>query len=209
MRRIRTLSRLTILAATLAVSAATAMAQGAPPAPPVQVSAPLARKITLWDEYTGRFEAREQVEVRARVSGFIEKVHFRDGQLVNKGDLLFTIDRRPFQLSVDAARAEVERTKAQVALAENEVERADSLTRNQTITVRDLDRIDPGLVEGAHDLLDVCRVDAMPDRVHAVAQRDVLDVELGAHAGTPSVSRTASASAVRIAADVMMSRLPA
>lgn len=140
MRRIRTLSRLTILAATIAVSAASALAQGAPPAPPVQVSAPLARKITLWDEYTGRFEAREQVEVRARVSGFIEKVHFRDGQLVNKGDLLFTIDRRPFQLSVDAARAEVERTKAQVALAENEVERADSLTRNQTITVRDLDQ---------------------------------------------------------------------
>jgi multidrug efflux system membrane fusion protein len=140
MRRIGTLSRLTILAATIAVSATSAIAQGAPPALPVQVSAPLARKITLWDEYTGRFEAREQVEVRARVSGFIDKVHFRDGQLVNKGDLLFTIDPRPFQLSVDAARSEVERTKAQVSLAENEVERADSLTRNQTITVRDLDQ---------------------------------------------------------------------
>lgn len=120
--------------------AGTAWAQGAPPAPPVQVSAPLAKKITLWDEYTGRFEAREQVEVRARVSGFIEQTHFRDGQVVSKGDLLFTIDKRPFQLSVDAARAEVERARAQVALGENEVERAEGLTRNQTITVRDVDQ---------------------------------------------------------------------
>lgn len=128
------------LALALAFAATPLLAQGAPPAPPVQVSPPLAKKITLWDEYTGRFEAREQVEVRARVSGFIEKVHFRDGQAVNKGDLLFSIDRRPFQLSVDAARADVERTKAQVALAENEVERAEGLTRNQTITARDLDQ---------------------------------------------------------------------
>ena len=117
-----------------------AMAQGAMPPPPVQVAAPLSRKITLWDEYTGRFEAREQVEVRARVSGFIEKIHFQDGQPVKKGDLLFTIDQRSFQFTADAAQAEVERAKAQVALAENEVERAEGLTRNQTITVRDLDQ---------------------------------------------------------------------
>ena len=115
-------------------------AQGGPPAPQVVVATPLARKITLWDEYTGRFEAREQVEVRARVSGFIEKIHFRDGQIVNKGDLLFTIDQRPFLLSVEGARADLERAKAQVALGENEVERAEGLTRNQTITARDLDQ---------------------------------------------------------------------
>lgn len=115
-------------------------AQGGPPAPQVVVAAPLSRKITLWDEYTGRFEAREQVEVRARVSGFIEKIHFRDGQIVDKGDLLFTIDQRPFLLSVEGARADLERAKAQVALGENEVERAEGLTRNQTITARDLDQ---------------------------------------------------------------------
>lgn len=115
-------------------------AQGGPPAPQVVIAAPLSRKITLWDEYTGRFEAREQVEVRARVSGFIEKIHFRDGQIVDKGDLLFTIDQRPFLLSVEGARADLERAKAQVALGENEVERAEGLTRNQTITARDLDQ---------------------------------------------------------------------
>lgn len=109
------------------------------PLPPVTVAAPLARKVTLWDEYTGRFEAREQVEIRARVSGFIEQIHFRDGQNVTKGDLLFTIDRRSFILAADGARADVERAKAQVALAENEVERAEGLTQNRTITARDAD----------------------------------------------------------------------
>jgi membrane fusion protein, multidrug efflux system len=115
-------------------------AQGAPPIPSVTVAPPIQKKVTQWDEYTGRFEAREQVEVRARVSGFVEKIHFRDGQLIKKGDLLFTIDQRPYRLSVDAARADIARAKAQVSLADNEVERAEGLTRNQTITVRDLDQ---------------------------------------------------------------------
>ena len=109
------------------------------PPPPVTVAAPIAKKVTLWDEYTGRFEAREQVEIRARVSGFIDEIHFKDGQSVKKGDLLFTIDRRPFTLTVDGARADVERAKAQVVLAENEVERAEGLTQNRTITARDVD----------------------------------------------------------------------
>jgi membrane fusion protein, multidrug efflux system len=126
--------------AALAVFSPAAFAQGGPPpAPPVTVATPIAKKVTLWDEYTGRFEAVEQVEVRARVSGFIDKVHFRDGQMIKQGDLLFSIDRRPYELTVEASRAEVVRTRAQVALAENEVERAEGLTRNQTITVRDLD----------------------------------------------------------------------
>ncbi len=116
-----------------------AAAQGAPPAPTVSVSSPIQKRITQWDEYTGRFEAAEQVEVRPRVSGFIEKIHFRDGQPVKKGDLLFTIDQRPYQLTVDVAKAEVLRAKAQVQLAENEVERGEGLTRNQVITVREVD----------------------------------------------------------------------
>jgi membrane fusion protein, multidrug efflux system len=122
-----------------AMSASASAQGGPPPAPPVTVASAIARKVTLWDEYTGRFEAVEQVEVRARVSGFIDKVHFRDGQMIGQGDLLFSIDRRPYELTVEASRAEVARTRAQVSLAENEVERAEGLTRNQTITVRDLD----------------------------------------------------------------------
>jgi membrane fusion protein, multidrug efflux system len=130
--------RTSVFAAALISQVALVNAQGS--APPVTVATPIQRKVTQWDEYTGRFEAREQVEVRARVSGFIEAIHFRDGQLIKKNDLLFTIDRRPYQLSVEVAQAEIARTKAQVALADNEIERAEALTRNQTITVRDLDQ---------------------------------------------------------------------
>ncbi|POR47846.1 efflux RND transporter periplasmic adaptor subunit [Bosea psychrotolerans] len=131
---------LVFASAALTFAATAALAQGAPPAPPVQVSAPLAKRVTNWDEYTGRFEASEQVEIRARVSGFLDSLHFRDGDLVNKGDLLFTIDPRPYRLAVDVSRAEVARAKAQVELAQNEVERAEGLTQNRTITARDIDQ---------------------------------------------------------------------
>jgi RND family efflux transporter MFP subunit len=128
---------LVFASAALTFAATAALAQGAPP---VQVSAPLAKRVTNWDEYTGRFEASEQVEIRARVSGFLDSLHFRDGDLVNKGDLLFTIDPRPYRLSVDVSRADVARAKAQVELAQNEVERAEGLTQNRTITARDIDQ---------------------------------------------------------------------
>jgi multidrug efflux system membrane fusion protein len=131
---------LTAAFTSTALTAFDAAAQGAPPALPVQVANPLAKRITNWDEFTGRFEASEQVDVRARVSGFIDNVHFRDGSLVQKGDLLFTIDQRPYKLAVDVARAEVARAKAQVELAQNEVERAEGLTQNRTITARDVDQ---------------------------------------------------------------------
>jgi acetyl/propionyl-CoA carboxylase alpha subunit len=66
-------------------------------------SEPLAKKVTQWDEYSGRFEAVARVEVRARVSGFIDNLHFKDGQWVNAGDPLFTIDRRPYEIAVESA----------------------------------------------------------------------------------------------------------
>ena len=84
------------LAAALTLAAATAHAQGEPPQ--VTVAPPLASRVAQWDEFTGRFEAMERVEVRPRVSGYIDQVNFRDGSTVKQGDLLFTIDRRPFRL---------------------------------------------------------------------------------------------------------------
>ena len=69
-------------------------AGAAPPPPPVTVSKPIQKSITEWDEYTGRFVPVATVEVRARVSGFIESIHFKDGQIVKKDDLLFVIDQR-------------------------------------------------------------------------------------------------------------------
>jgi membrane fusion protein, multidrug efflux system len=110
------------------------------PAPPtVTVSRPLQKTITEWDEYTGRFAAVETVEVRARVSGFIDSIHFKDGQLVDKGDLLFVIDPRPYRLAVEQAKADVERARARLQIATLDVERAAPLARNQTLTQREFD----------------------------------------------------------------------
>jgi multidrug efflux system membrane fusion protein len=110
-----------------------------PPPPPVTVSQPLEKMITEWDEYTGRFTAVETVEIRARVSGFIESVHFKEGQIVKQGDLLFVIDPRPFRIAVDQAKADVERARAKLEIASHDVDRATPLARNATITDRELD----------------------------------------------------------------------
>ena len=99
-----------------------------PPPPPVTVATPLKKKITEWDEFTGRFEAVETVEVRARVTGFLEAIHFRDGQIVKKGDLLFTLDKRPFEIAVEQAKAQVDQAQAQLDLANSDVERARPLS---------------------------------------------------------------------------------
>jgi membrane fusion protein, multidrug efflux system len=111
----------------------------APPPPPVTVSTPLQKSITEWDEYTGRFTAVETVEIRARVSGFIESIHFKEGQIVKQGDLLFVIDPRPFKIAVDQAKADVERARAKLEIASHDVDRAIPLARNATITDRELD----------------------------------------------------------------------
>ena len=117
-----------------------AFAQGGPPAMPVSVAAPIAKRVTQWDEFSGRFEAVASVEVRARVSGFIEELHFKDGQLVKVGDPLFTIDKRPYEIAVDSAKADVARNKAQVGLAELQVQRGASLISSRTITEQENDQ---------------------------------------------------------------------
>jgi RND family efflux transporter MFP subunit len=108
-----------------------AFAQGGPL--PVTVSPPVAEKVIQWDEYSGRFEARAVVEIRARVSGFVEKLYFKDGQLVKQGDPLFTIDKRPYEIAVESATADVARNKAQVDLAELQVQRGNALVASRNI----------------------------------------------------------------------------
>jgi len=104
------------------------------------VAEPVAKRITNWDEYSGRFTAVESVDVRPRVSGFIESIHFKDGQQVNVGDLLFTIDQQPYKIAVELAEADVARAMAQVQLARTEVERAEPLTKAGAVTMRDFDQ---------------------------------------------------------------------
>lgn len=105
------------------------------PAPlQVTVSQPLAKRIKTWDEYQGRFEAVDRVEVRARVSGFIDSVHFKEGSIVKSGDLLFSLDKRPFVIAVESAKADIARAEAQVQLARADVERAEPLAKSKYLT---------------------------------------------------------------------------
>ena len=103
------------------------------PPPEVDIAKPLKHKITEWEEFTGRFEAVERVEVRARVTGYLLEKRFRDGQMVKKGDVLFDIDARPFEY-------EVRRAKAQYTLAQKAYQRGDELRRRQAIPQEDFDR---------------------------------------------------------------------
>ncbi len=111
----------------------------APPPPPVTVAHPLQKNITEWDEYTGRFQAVETVEIRARVSGFIDQVHVNEGQIVKQGDLLFVIDQRPYKLAVDQAQADVERAQSRLEIATLDVQRATPLVESQALTGREYD----------------------------------------------------------------------
>jgi multidrug efflux system membrane fusion protein len=114
-------------------------ASSGPGLPAVTVSRPVQQKITEWDEYTGRFVAVQTVEIRARVSGFIDSIHFKDGQIVKQGDLLFIIDPRPYRLAVEQATADRDRARAKLAIASSDVERATPLVRSQTVTEREFD----------------------------------------------------------------------
>lgn len=111
----------------------------APPPPTVSVALPVARDVVEWDEYIGRLESPETVEIRARVSGYLDKVHFKEGKEVRKGDLLFTIDPRPYQAEFDRAEAEHERAVSQSDLAKNDAERARKLIATKAISEEDLD----------------------------------------------------------------------
>jgi RND family efflux transporter MFP subunit len=113
---------------------------GGPPPPTVTVAKPIERGITDQDEYVGRFVAVDSVEIRARVSGYLDQIHFRDGQMVKQGDLLFTIDKRPFQNTVAQTRGTLAQAKANLAFAEADLERAKQLVRDRTITEQTFDQ---------------------------------------------------------------------
>lgn len=130
--------RYTILLGVLATLVASCGEQNkqaaAPPPPAVSVAMPTKRMVTDYDEYVGRFTAVNSVEVRARVSGYLDGVHFRDGQLVKQGDLLFTIDKRPFQNTLDQAKANRELANSNLVFTKADLERGQQLVRDKTIT---------------------------------------------------------------------------
>src|SRR6266436_4415509 len=114
-------------------------AETAPAPPVVSVVQPIAREVVEWDEYIGRLESPETVELRARVSGYLDKVHFKEGKEVKKGDPLFTIDPRPYCADYDHADAEYQRATNQTALAKNDFERAKRLIATKAISEEDYD----------------------------------------------------------------------
>jgi RND family efflux transporter MFP subunit len=114
-------------------------AQQAPPPPAVTVAPVEERQIVEWGEFTGRAEAVESVEVRPRVSGYIQKVQFQSGQLVKKGDVLFVIDPRWHQMDFERLQAEAERAKLQLENAEREANRTAQLLANKAISTEEAD----------------------------------------------------------------------
>ncbi|RMB00668.1 efflux RND transporter periplasmic adaptor subunit [Eilatimonas milleporae] len=107
---------------------------------PINVSHPVVREIVDWDEYTGRFEAVERVEVRARVDGYLYEAPFQEGALVEAGTILFVIDQRPFKIALDAAQAELAEAESQLRLARREAERGGELRRNGNISQEAFDQ---------------------------------------------------------------------
>ncbi|WP_395023093.1 efflux RND transporter periplasmic adaptor subunit [Dongia sp.] len=111
-----------------------------PPVLPVTVSKPRVETITEWDEFTGQFEAVDSVEIRARVSGYLDKIGFEDGQMVKKGDMLFVIDPRPFEIALKSAQSSLASANARVALAKQQLGRAETLKQKDFTSQATLDQ---------------------------------------------------------------------
>lgn len=114
--------------------------EGAPPPLEVPAAKPLSMKIVEWDEYTGRFEAMHRVEVRARVSGYIESVNFTDGQKVKKGDVLFVIDQRPFKIALERSQAQLKQAQAEHQQAQNDFARSKQLFESKAVSAEEFDQ---------------------------------------------------------------------
>jgi len=109
--------------------------------PVVTVSQPLEKSIVEWDDYVGRFEASQAVEIRPRVSGALTAIHFKDGEIVRKGQLLFTIDPRPFTAALAEANARVASAATSLALARSELARANRLIADQAVSAEEIDSL--------------------------------------------------------------------
>ena len=166
------------VAATLSMTgcgrnAAAQAAQAAPPPPQVDVAQVVARRVTDFDEFTGRFEAVERVEIRPRVSGYIASVSFAEGREVKKGDVLFVIDPRPYEADYKHAKAQLDQARSQSELAKSERERATRLLQAHAISQEEYDTRVAGLqqadanVEAAQAALDTAALNLTFTRVTA------------------------------------------
>jgi multidrug efflux system membrane fusion protein len=124
----------------------------APPATPVSVAQVVSQDVSAWNEFSGRLEAVERVDVRARVSGAVQAVHFREGSLVKASDLLVTIDPAPYQAEVARVEAQVAAAQARVTYSQSEVQRAKALWDDRAVAKREFDEKDNAAREAAANL---------------------------------------------------------
>lgn len=149
------------------VGCETSIGKNSPPSTllKVPVAKPLHKSITEWDEYTGRFKAVKRVEVRARVSGYIEEVKFKDGDMIHRGDILFIIDQRPFKIALLQAEAQLEQAKAEQQQAQSAFDRVEFLKDSKAISQEEFDQRRQALygavarVEAAQANVDRARLD--------------------------------------------------
>ncbi|KDP89059.1 MULTISPECIES: efflux RND transporter periplasmic adaptor subunit [Cupriavidus] len=204
-----------VLGAGLATSifkpwhAGEAQAVPAPAAPAtVDVASALGKTITEWDEFSGRLEAVDRVEIRARVGGTIDAVHFREGALVKKGDPLFTIDPRPYAAEVARAEAALAAAQVRSSHAQTEQARAQRLVQDNAVSRREFDERDNGAreavanVRAAQASLEVARLNLAYTRITAPVSGRVSRAEItvgnlvAAGAGTPVLTTVVSVSPV-------------
>jgi multidrug efflux system membrane fusion protein len=130
----------TVIAALCLLAACGADGQQQMPPPDVNVATVVKKSVTEWDEYSGHVEAIQWAEIRPRVTGHLHGIHYKEGGMVEKGQLLFTIDSREYKATADAAEADAERAKARVALAQQELKRAEELIGERAISQGELDQ---------------------------------------------------------------------
>ncbi|WP_064710350.1 efflux RND transporter periplasmic adaptor subunit [Rhizobium bangladeshense] len=166
--------KLSVLAAFLSASiGSNAISQETPPAPQVVVAKPVLREVVDRDEFIGRFQAAEEVQLRARVGGYLQAIKFKDGQLVEEGDELFEIDQRPFATALGQAKANLSVANASLVFAQAQFDRVNSLVKSGSQTVSSLDdrrrELDSALanVQGAQSALDRANLDVTYSRITA------------------------------------------
>ena len=155
------------VAAALVACACGSRPAPTPPPPKVKVVQPVARDVTEWDEYTARLDAVDSVEVRPRVSGYLQSIHFEDGALVHKGDLLFQIDPRPYEAALRRAEADLQLAKSRLVLAQKNFARAADLLASHAISQEEADIRQSNLRQA----------EASVDEAQAVVDSARLDVE--------------------------------
>ncbi|MGA7955869.1 MAG: efflux RND transporter periplasmic adaptor subunit [Xanthobacteraceae bacterium] len=138
--RLAVLPATAVLLVTLAGCDRGGQQHAAFPPPTVTVAKPVQRTVVDYDEYVGRFVAVDSVEIRSRLSGYLSAIHFTDGQMVKKGDLLFTIDRRPFEIALEQMKANLAQARANLSFAQADLQRGQALLQNKTITEQTYDQ---------------------------------------------------------------------